>query len=110
MQELPDLFQRNRKHLEKQVFLCCFISIFAKTVDVFCIFNNKYRPFSAILVILIKFSSHPRVIFANARSSLKFGVSYIARFIIVNIWSVSRLFPRVFLTYSQSGNPKKKLV
>ena len=34
MQELLDLFQRNQGQLEKQVFLCCFISIFAKTVDV----------------------------------------------------------------------------
>ena len=42
---------RNRRQLEKQVFLCCFISIFAKTVDDFCIFNNKYKPFSAISVI-----------------------------------------------------------
>ena len=39
-------------------------------------------PFSAISVILIKFSGHPRVISANARSSLKFSVSYNARFIV----------------------------
>ena len=44
MQELLDMFQRNRRQLEKQVFLCCFISI-VKTVDVYFIFNN--RPFSA---------------------------------------------------------------
>ena len=28
MQELLDLFQRNRRQLEKQVFLCCFTSVF----------------------------------------------------------------------------------
>ena len=34
MQELLYLFQRNRRQLEKQVFLChCFISVFAKTVE-----------------------------------------------------------------------------
>ena len=44
MQELLNLFQRNWRQLEKQVFLCCFIPIFAKTVDVFCILG----PFSAI--------------------------------------------------------------
>ena len=32
-------FSKNRDQLEKQVFLCCFMSIFAKTVDVYCIFN-----------------------------------------------------------------------
>ena len=37
-------FRKNRRQLEKQMFLCCFISI-AKTVDVYFIFNN--RPFSA---------------------------------------------------------------
>ena len=47
LQELLDLFQRNRRQLEKQLFLCCFISIFVKTVDVYCIFNkiNHFRPF-----------------------------------------------------------------
>ena len=40
MQELLDLFQRNWRQFEKQVFFCCFILIFAKTVDVYCIFNN----------------------------------------------------------------------
>ena len=70
MLELFDLFERNRRQLEKQVFLCCLISIFAKPVDVYCIFNNidHFRPFRSIV---IKFSSHPRVIFANARLSLK---------------------------------------
>ena len=40
------LFRRDREQLEKQVFLFCFISIFAKTVDVYCIFNNvdHFRP------------------------------------------------------------------
>ena len=70
---------------------------------------GTYRPFSAISVILINFCAHPRVIFANARSSLKFRVSYIARFV-VNIRSFSRLFPRVLLIYSQYGKPKKELV
>ena len=32
--------QRNWRQLEKQVFLCCFMSTFAKTVDVYCIFEN----------------------------------------------------------------------
>ena len=31
--------QRNWRQLEKQVFLCCFMSTFAKTVDVYCIFE-----------------------------------------------------------------------
>ena len=47
LREFLDLFQRNRKQLEKQVFLYCLISIFAKTVDDYCIFDNIYhfRPF-----------------------------------------------------------------
>ena len=42
-----DVFQRNMRPFEKQMFLCCFISIFAKTVDVYCIFNNihHFQPF-----------------------------------------------------------------
>ena len=40
VQELLDLFQRNWRQLEKQVFLCCFMSTFAKPVDVYCIFDN----------------------------------------------------------------------
>ena len=63
-----------------------------------CLLYLQRRPFSAITVILIKSSGHPRVTFVKARSSLKLGVSYISRFI-VNIRSVSRLFPRVFLMY-----------
>ena len=39
MQELLDFIKRNRKQLETQVFLCYFMSIFAKTVDVCCIFQ-----------------------------------------------------------------------
>ena len=56
MQEFLDLFQRNWRQLEKQVFLCCFISFFAKPVDVHCIFNNidYFRPFRSL-------SGHPRV-------------------------------------------------
>ena len=34
MQEFLDLFQRNWRQPEKQAFLCCCISIFAKAVDV----------------------------------------------------------------------------
>ena len=51
MRELFYLFQRNRGQLEKQVFLCCFISSFAKAVDVYCIFNNidHFRPFRSFL-------------------------------------------------------------
>ena len=47
MQELLNLFHRNWRQLEKQVFLCCSITSFAKTLDVYCIFNNTYhfRPF-----------------------------------------------------------------
>ena len=67
MRELLDLIKRNWRELEKQVFFCCLISIFAKTVDVYGTFNNI-----AISVISIKFSGHPRDIFANATSSLKF--------------------------------------
>ena len=33
------MFQR--RQLEKQAFFCCFISMFAKAVDVYCIFNPK---------------------------------------------------------------------
>ena len=40
VQELLDLFQRNWRQFEKQVFLCFFMSPFAKTVDVYCIFHN----------------------------------------------------------------------
>ena len=45
--EILNLFQRNWRQNEKQVFLCCFISIYAKTVDVYCIFNNidRFWPF-----------------------------------------------------------------
>ena len=84
MQELLDLFHRNWKQLEKQVFLLS-ITIFAKTLDVYCIFIT-YTIFGH-LSHFDKFSGHPRVIFADARSSLKFCVSFIARFI-VNIQSV----------------------
>ena len=68
MQELLDLFQRNRGQLKKQVFLCCVISIFAKTVDVCCIFNNidHFRPFRSF----DKIFRSSRVISANARSFL----------------------------------------
>ena len=47
MRKLLDLFQRNWLQLEKQVFLCCFISILAKTLDVYCIFDNidRFRSF-----------------------------------------------------------------
>ena len=48
------------------------------------------------------------MIFANARLSLNFRLSYIARFI-VSIRSVSRLFPRVFLIYSQSMRTIEKV-
>ena len=66
-QELLDLIQRNWRELEKHVFLCCFIPMFAKTVDVYCICNNidHFWPFQ----------SFPRVIFAIPTSSLKFQVS-----------------------------------
>ena len=64
-----DLFQRNRRQLEKQVFLCFFISIFAKTVDIYCIFNNISTFFGHFG--RFDFSGHPRVIFTNARPSLK---------------------------------------
>ena len=111
MQDLLDLIQRNQMQLEKQVFLCCFILIFAKTADVCCIFNNIDHLQPCQLLFLIKFSGHSRVIFADARSSLKFWVSYIARFI-VNIRSVSRLFPRVFLIYNQKTirDPENHLI
>ena len=58
------------------------------------------------MAISIKFSGHSKVVFANARSSLKFCVSHIARFI-VHIWSVSRLFPRVFLSIASLENINK---
>ena len=56
MKEFLDLFQRNWRQLEKQVFLCCFISTFAKAVDVYCIFNiiDHFRPFRSL-------SGHPWV-------------------------------------------------
>ena len=92
MQEFLDLFLRNWRQLEKQVFLCCFISIFAKAVNVFCIFDNidHFRPFWSLL-------GHPMVTLPMLDWSSNFWVSYVARFI-VNFRSVSRLFPRVFLT------------
>ena len=40
VKELLDLFQRTWGQLEKQVFLCCFMSTFAKTLDFYCIFDN----------------------------------------------------------------------
>ena len=79
------------------------INFLQKTVDAYCIVNNIQTIFGHF-GHFDKFSGHPRVIFANARSSLKFWVSYLARFI-VNFQSVSRLFPRVFLIYSQSRKP-----
>ena len=51
-------FLKKPEQFEKQVLFHNNTS--AKTVDVYCIFNN--RPFSAISVILNKFSGHPRVI------------------------------------------------
>ena len=86
--------------LQSRGYFAVSCQFLQKTVDIYCV------PFSAIL---IKFSGHPRVMFANARSSLKFWVSYIAR-TIINILSVSRLFRGVFLMHSQSGKPKNKLV
>ena len=49
------------------MFLCCFISIFAKTVDVYCIFN---KTIFGHLGHFNKTSDHPRVIFANAMATL----------------------------------------
>ena len=40
MKELLVMLKGNQRQLEKNVFLCCFISVFEKTVDVYCIFNN----------------------------------------------------------------------
>ena len=56
MQEFLDLFQRNWKQFENQVFLCYFNSIFAKALDVYCIFNKIYhfRAFRSL-------PGHPRV-------------------------------------------------
>ena len=71
MLDLLDLIQRNQMQLEKQVFLCCFILIFAKTADVCCIFND-IDYLQPCQLFLMKFSGHSRVIFADARSSLKF--------------------------------------
>ena len=48
------------KAASKQVSLCCFISEF--------LYLYLHRPF---FTILIKFSDYPKVIFANAISSLK---------------------------------------
>ena len=70
------------------VLVLFHIIFFAKTVDVYCIFN-KIDHFDHFH----KISGHPRAIFADARL-LKFCFSYIAR-TIANIRSVSRLFPRV---------------
>ena len=92
-------FKETGGSLKRQVFLCCFISIFAKTVEPtvsLITYTNS--------VILIKLSGPARVIFVYARSSLKFRVSYVVRFI-VNIQFASRLFPRVFLIYGQSRKP-----
>ena len=57
---------------------------------------------------LVKFSSYPRLIFANARSSLKFYVSYIASTIVWGLLLTFRLFQGyslgVFLIYSHIYN------
>ena len=45
MQELLDLFQRNLRQLEKQVFLCSLISIFAKPADVSTVSLNNQTIF-----------------------------------------------------------------
>ena len=57
MYEALDLFQRNWKPLENRVLLCCFMPIFAKAVDDYCIFNNidHLRQFRSL-------SGHPRSI------------------------------------------------
>ena len=67
VQELLDLFQRNWR---QQVFLCCFMSTFAKTVDVYCIFDNvdHFGHLDHFDKIFRSSKSH----FANSRSSLKF--------------------------------------
>ena len=70
LRELFGLFKRNRRQLEKQVFLGCLISSFARTVDVYCLFINIDH-FGPFFFILITFPGHPGVIFSNARS-LKF--------------------------------------
>ena len=48
---------------------CAFDNNFCKNISTVSLIT--YRHFSAISVVLIKFSGHPRVIFADARSSLK---------------------------------------
>ena len=57
MLEALDLFQRHWKPLEKQVLLCCFMPIFAKAADDYCIFNNRdhFQQFRSL-------SGHPRSI------------------------------------------------
>ena len=57
------------------------INFLQKTVDAYCIVINIQSIFGHF-GHFDKFSGHPRVIFANARSSLKFWVSYLARFIV----------------------------
>ena len=60
MPELLDLIQRNQRLFEKQVFLCCFISIFAITVDVYCIFNDidHFRPYRSFVKIFRSSNGH----------------------------------------------------
>ena len=67
---LMDFSKKPGDSLKSRCSCAVSYQFFSKTEDVYCIFNN--RPFSAISVILIKFSGHPMVISANGRSSLKF--------------------------------------
>ena len=75
-------FKETGGSFAKPLFLCCFISIFVKIVGI-CLIFNKIDHFQ-LFGHFDKISGYPRVIFSNARSSLKLCLSYIAR-TIVNI-------------------------
>ena len=97
MQELLDLSQKKTGAAWKAGVIVLFYIDFCKYSR--CIFYNldHFRQFQSFF---IKLWGHSRVISANARSSLKCSVSYIARFI-VNIQSVSMLFEKVGLIFWQ---------
>ena len=70
MQELLNFFKETIGSLKSRRSSAVSCQFFAKTVDNCCIFNNIDR--LGLFAISIKLLGHPRVIFAYARSSLKF--------------------------------------
>ena len=69
MQELLDLFQGNQRQLEKPVFMCCFISIFAKTVEMLLLLRSHYRNYGEHKGLAVLCCGHTTEIMVNIKVS-----------------------------------------